>query len=508
MTTAAEGELAQAGDSLRRAAIDRLLFRIILAHLPVTAFLAPLGYGTDSFALAASVGVGVLATVGYTLLKGSRGFGVLAGVLLMALSAVLIQAQLGRIEMHFHIFCALALMLIYRDWLPIIAAAGAIAIHHLVATAVQLNEGALGGMPVQLFDYGCSWSIMVLHALFVVLESASLVYYATVMNREQRLSDALVTAVARVSEEHDLGVRIEAVDGVTATSFNSMLAHFDALTTELNAAVEHIQREAQSVDQGTRQSKMELAEQQTRTEDIREAIEQMAASIAEVAEGITQAAEQAEASRQHLEESAEVFGGADRSAHELKETIDTASGSVRSLEVGAETIGSVVDVIRGISEQTNLLALNAAIEAARAGEHGRGFAVVADEVRTLAGRTQAATGEIQDIITRLQEDISNSSTWIISGRQQSDDVSARMRDVGSLLAGIRQVLDTICDTSTAIAAASEQQSRVAQTVQGSVASIAEAGQTIVTRAEASAASAHSLNGVSESLQALVADYQR
>ncbi|UCG18862.1 MAG: hypothetical protein JSU84_01160, partial [Thiotrichales bacterium] len=146
-----------------RLKIDKLVLWMSLAHLPITMFLAPIGFGTSSFAVIASLVFAAIIVVGYLLLKGSRWFGVLAGAGFMVLSAILIQAQMGRIEMHFHIFMALAFMLLYRDWLTVVVPAAVIAVHHLLFTYLQMQGATLGSMPIVAFSNGCSWGITFLH---------------------------------------------------------------------------------------------------------------------------------------------------------------------------------------------------------------------------------------------------------------------------------------------------------------------------------------------------------
>jgi methyl-accepting chemotaxis protein len=141
-------------DQTDRLKIDRLMLGILLAHLPFTMFLAPWGMGTGSFAVVASLLVAAVGVLGFMVLRGQRAFGVLIGALFMLMSAILIQAQLGRIEMHFHIFAALALMLIYRDWLTVVVPAGVIAVHHLLLNGLQMQGASLGDMPITLFNYG------------------------------------------------------------------------------------------------------------------------------------------------------------------------------------------------------------------------------------------------------------------------------------------------------------------------------------------------------------------
>ena len=174
---------------------DRQMLLILLAHIPVVGLLVPMGYGTTTFALIASLLVGGLATAGFFTMRGTRALSSLFAICLMLFSAIMIQAQLGRIEMHFHIFAALALVIIYRDWLPVVVAAGTIAVHHLALTGLQLSGASFGNMALMIFNYDCSWSIAFLHAAFVVFEAAILVFFAIRMGAEQRQSIQIIEII-------------------------------------------------------------------------------------------------------------------------------------------------------------------------------------------------------------------------------------------------------------------------------------------------------------------------
>jgi methyl-accepting chemotaxis protein len=486
---------------------DKILFIILMAHLPVTMFLIPMGYGTSDFAIYASLLVGAVSSVSYWLLRGTPAFGIISGVLLMVLSAIMIQAQLGRIEMHFHIFCALALLLIYRSWLPVVVAAGVIAIHHLLLTGLQLNQVHLGDMPLMLFNYGCSWGIAILHAVFVVFESVALIYYSILMKRDERVAESLVDAVSKAHRDNDLRIRISDEGGNEVTlAFNALMLKFSGLTGDVANASQSIMQLAQQVGTTAQDAQSEISAQHSQTEMAATAINEMTQSIQEVASNTQIAAEVATTANKQAQEGYELFISAERETTELKNTMGEASESIRMLENNADSIGSVVNVIRGISEQTNLLALNAAIEAARAGEQGRGFAVVADEVRTLAKRTQESTQEIQDIIEKLQQDTRTSVSKIGYGQEKSTVTSEGIQKAGSALQQILSSASDINNMNIQIAKTTEEQSTMSSNIAENIVQISDASTAVVEKTKENAHSAARLTEVSENLRHLVSAY--
>ncbi|MBK1722244.1 methyl-accepting chemotaxis protein [Thiocystis violacea] len=493
-------------ERLRR--YDRILFIILLVHLPVIMFLIPIGYGTQSLAIYASSLVGLVAVTAYVLLRGTPWFGFISGILLMTLSAIMIQTQLGRIEMHFHIFVALAVLLIYKDWRYIAVAAAVITLHHLALTALQLHAVGIGTMPIMLFNYGCSWSIVSLHIGFVVFEAVVLIYYAVLMRRDEQVARMLADAITTIDQSKDLSLRIvDRRNTPIITAFNEMIRKFAILTADVSSAAQKIKSVSHQLDDIARMSEAEISSQHNQTEQAATAVTEMSQTINQVAETTQTAAVLAATANEKALDGHERFNHAVRSTADLQQVMVEASESIRLLESNAVNIGSVVDVIRGISEQTNLLALNAAIEAARAGEHGRGFAVVADEVRTLAQRTQDSTAEIQDIIQRIQQDIESSVAKTDYGQQKTTETSSEILRAGLALNEILESVAQISEMNAQIAQAIEQQSGVAEGITSNIVTISTHSNNVVEKARKNLTSASTLKSVSGSLMQLVSGYR-
>ena len=487
---------------------DKIVFSILLAHLPVTMLLIPIGYDTQAFAVVASLLVALAAAAGYYLARGTRWFGVLSGVLLMSFSAIMIQTQMGRIEMHFHIFGALALLLIYRDWLAIVAAAGAIAVHHLLFTALQLNAAQLGDMPLMIFNYGCSWGIAFMHAAFVVFESAILVYYALLMKKEEVSGLQLIAAVTEVHRQNNLALRLPKDDNnQVACAFNNLMDKFDGLISQLGSASNDLEVTARELNVNNQETSENIAIQHDQIAEAATAMSEMTNTIHSVAQNSQQASASANEADDEAHRGAKLVNRAVAKTGELLSSMNTASEAMSQLEQNVQSIGSVVDVIRGISEQTNLLALNAAIEAARAGEQGRGFAVVADEVRTLAQRTQESTAEIQDIIETFQAVTGKAVDTINVGQQRTNETSDEITEAGKVLERIVEDVARISNMNLQIATAAEQQASVADSISENIASLSKLSEDAVSKVESNLKASQQLQSMSNDMNQNIGSFK-
>jgi methyl-accepting chemotaxis protein len=234
---------------------------------------------------------------------------------------------------------------------------------------------------------------------------------------------------------------------------------------------------------------------------------EMLASSREVANNATLTAESSNATNNEAEMGNKVVQKTINTIDTLAKEIDNARDVIFNLGEDSKNIGSVLDVIKGISEQTNLLALNAAIEAARAGEEGRGFAVVADEVRTLAMRTQESTTEIEDMIKRLQDRSKEAVEVMKTGSEQAEACVDMAQQAGNSLAAITNNVVNINGMNNQIACAAKEQSTVVQELDKNIINIVEASKQTVSDSGKISSAANNLKELVHTLGGLVKQFK-
>ena len=454
-------------------AVDRQMLLILLAHVPVVALLVPWEFDTYTFSIIASLLVGALALGGYLLFRGTRACSLIYAISLMLFSAVMIQAQMGRIEMHFHIFAALALLIIYRNWLPVIVAAAVIAVHHLLFTGLQLAETQIGEMPLVLFNHGASWGMAFLHAAFVVFEAGILVFFALSMGAERDQSLRMIAIVHEFDNDKDLRGRLPADDkSVSALSFNEMMDQSVSLIRQLKEFSGVLRGSAEQLATASSKTRTYVDEQQQQADQVATATNQMSASVQEVAQNAQLASEASEDASKASAAGSKAMASARTMTEATNQALSDSGRMVSQLAEKVESISRVTGAINDISDQTNLLALNAAIEAARAGEHGRGFAVVADEVRSLSRRTQELTDEIRTTVGELKDLSEATRAAMEMGQSRSGESNRAISDAAEAISRIEEAIGAVTNMNQQIASACEQQSATSVQINESIHSVA------------------------------------
>jgi methyl-accepting chemotaxis protein len=295
--------------------------------------------------------------------------------------------------------------------------------------------------------------------------------------------------------------------GRISDAVNQIADQFHSAVGKIMDSVSQLASAAEETSVVTGQTNEGINQQLTETSQVATAINEMSATVQEVARNAVDAAGAAQEADTTFVQGKQVIDKVITAIGDLAGEVEKAGGVIQELEGESKNIGSVLDVIKSIAEQTNLLALNAAIEAARAGEQGRGFAVVADEVRTLAGRTQESTQEIEEMITRLQSGANNAVKVMAEGKEMTLVGVDQAAAAGEALQTINESVTRISDMNTQIASAAEEQSAVTEEINRSIVNINQVAEQSATGAQHVSAASDDLARLAEQLKGLVENFK-
>nr|WP_257111452.1 methyl-accepting chemotaxis protein [Pseudomonas ficuserectae] len=340
--------------------------------------------------------------------------------------------------------------------------------------------------------------LLLLYAFFSIYRALRLTIDG-LLGVTRRLADGDLSARVQVSSKDEVADIANGLN-LMAEAFASSISHMDRTSYELSDV-------AARLGTSIGLAKQSMNAQQAETEQVATAINEMTTSVADVAqntEGAALAADEANtASRNGLR----IMHQAHSTIQALAEEVEVSAQKVHALALHSQSIGGVIQVISTIADQTNLLALNAAIEAARAGEQGRGFAVVADEVRTLASRTQASTEEIRNIIQQLQSATDVAVQQMQAGQQKAQACISAASDASGSLSSISQGVERIVEMNTQIASAAVQQHAVSEDINRNVMEIRNSSGTLMLGIDNNAVTAEELARVATDMRNVVARFK-
>nr|WP_198919648.1 methyl-accepting chemotaxis protein [Pseudomonas chlororaphis] len=315
----------------------------------------------------------------------------------------------------------------------------------------------------------------------------------------ERVASGDLSENLQVERRDELGQLQRAMQRMTL-SLRELIGGISDGVTQIASAAEQLSAVTEQTSAGVNSQKVE-------TDQVATAMNEMAATVQEVARNAEEASEAAVAADQQAREGDKVVGEAIAQIERLAAEVGNSTAAMGHLKQESDKIGSVLDVIKSVAQQTNLLALNAAIEAARAGEAGRGFAVVADEVRSLAQRTQKSTEEIEELIVGLQNGTQEVANIMDNSRNLTDSSVELTRRAGGSLENITRTVSAIQAMNQQIAAAAEQQSAVAEEINRSVLNVRDVSEQTSAASEETAASSVELARLGTHLQTLVGRFR-
>jgi methyl-accepting chemotaxis protein len=459
-----------------RSRADRVLALLLVAHFPVALGLAAL-HGTW---LTAVLWGGAISGICWWLAHTQPGavitrFAIAAG--LMGYSALLIHESGGVIEVHFHIFAGLAFLLVYRDWRVPVFAAAVVAVHHLALDTFQDTHHQV----IHLLPAGRhGLSIVLLHAVFVVFEAVVLVFLSVTLEREvAEMADHRAREAAQRHELAELAGRLERRDlsaptgeggSEASVAMRDGIAQVADLVRAIRATAHEVAESSREVVAGAEDAGRVSNEIVSAVSDVAAGAERQAVIVSEthdaavrVTDAVRGNAEEAEAAAGAAEE-ARTLAGEGRTAVEdagramsgAREGSQAMTAAMGELTERSQEISGLVSTITAIADQTNLLALNAAIEAARAGEHGRGFAVVADEVRKLAEESGDAARSIAQAVRVIDTLTAQADEAVREAAERTDASAGTVAHAGEAFQRIDEAVAALVDRVQGIASRAGQ----------------------------------------------------
>jgi methyl-accepting chemotaxis protein len=491
---------------------DKSVLVFIVAYAFIVAFLTSMQNGYYTLGMVGGGLVAGISFITYKIMAGTFACRIIMATALTAIMAITIQQANGLGEGHFLFFLNFAIVIRYKDVLPLVALVLTTVVHHLTLTYCQSIGADLGGLPIMIFSWGSETDLGLLAPLIyhivIALFGATVATSYILEGNTQFLANNKVINMIEAGGKGDLSVRIDNESDIAMVS--NVNNFYDALTQfmrKVGLATESLGVRSESEAQAAATREIQAQEQQEQVVMVATSVDQMSLVTQEIAENAEQTAASIISTADASESGRKVVQTFKQSIEKLANSVEQATNTISELEKSSSQIHTIVATIRGISEQTNLLALNAAIEAARAGEQGRGFAVVADEVRVLSQRTHDSTEEISSMIDSFQSSTKTAVSTMSDCYELTNDSVEGATEAAKTFDDIASEIRSISNMATQIATAAEQQTVVTEEINRNTVKIQQVSGLFLEGSKLSATKAAELNSLSNELKNLLAQFE-